>query len=175
MAKLIAPRLFQHRKRQKLTQDEFGRQYGVSGPGIFKFEKGFITPTLKVWMKMSADMGIPRKTAVLMHIHDKLPEEHREVAGIAAMIEGAGDSTLGKDNFKKHRKKAELQEAVANHQWLPQGLRDFAADVEQWSLYSPTGEEVNILRDIFAPLGDGKARDFCDGLRLVREFRGSGA
>ncbi|MCX7011201.1 MAG: helix-turn-helix transcriptional regulator [Candidatus Sumerlaeota bacterium] len=172
MAKLIAPRLLRHRKKVKLTQDEFGQKYSVSGPAVFKFEKGYVIPSLKLWVKMAADMGIPVKTAVLMHVHDKLPEEQKEVTGIAAMIDAEGESPLGRDNFKK-LKKAELREAVANHQWLPEGLRDFAADVEQWSLYSPTGEEVNILRDIFGPLGEGKARDFCDGLRLVREFRGA--
>ena len=171
MAKLIAPRLLRHRKKAKITQDQFGQKYKISGPAVFKFEKGYVTPSLELWLKMAKDMGIPVKTAVLMHVHDKLPEEQKQLTGIAAMIDEEGESLLGKDNFKK-LKKAELREAVANHQWLPDGLREFAASHELWTMYSPSGEEVNQLRDFFGPLGEGKARDFCDGLRLIREFRG---
>ena len=173
MAKITAQRILRHRKRLGMTQEEFGQQYGVSGPAVFKFEKGYVVPSLRLWLKIAAEMRIPTKTAVLMHVYDKLPDAHKEVSGIAALIDMAGDSTLSRDDFKKHRKKDDLRQAVANHRWLPGGLREFAADAEQWSLYSPTGEEVNILRDIFGPLGEGKARDFCDGLRLVRELRGA--
>ena len=172
MAKIIASRLLRYRKKVQLTQDEFGHQYSVSGPAVFKFEKGYVVPSLELWLKMAAGMGIPVKTAVLMHVHDKLPEEQRELTGIAAMIDAEGESPLGRDNFKK-LKKTELREAVANHKWLPEGLREFAASHELWTMYSPSGEEVNLLRDVFGPLGEGTARDFCDGLRLVREFRGA--
>ncbi|MCX7012022.1 MAG: helix-turn-helix transcriptional regulator [Candidatus Sumerlaeota bacterium] len=174
MAKIIAQRLMRHRKKLKLTQDEFGQQYKISGPAVFKFEKGYVTPSLELWLKMAKAMGIPVKTAVLMHVHDKLPEAQKQLTGIAALIEGEGESHLGKDDFRKFKKKDDLRQAIANHQLLPDGLREFAASQEMWTMYRPTGEEVNILRDAFGPLGEGKARDFCDGLRLIREFRGTG-
>lgn len=171
MTGLIAQHIFRHRKKLRMTQDEMAQQYRISGPGVFKFEKGYVTPSLRLWLRMAEDMGIPTRTAVLMHVHDKLPEEHRQTAGIAAMLAGQTDAGPGQVNFRKYRKREELRAAVTNNQWLPAGLRELAVSDGLWALYRPTGQEINALRDAFGPLGEGTARDFCDGLRLIREFQ----
>ena len=38
------------------------------------------------------------------------------------------------------------------------------------SVYRPTGHEINLLRDVFGPLGKGSVVQFREALRLVREF-----
>lgn len=48
MKKYIGGIIYKSRKSRKLTQDEFGEIYGVSGPAIFKFEKGYVRPSLKL-------------------------------------------------------------------------------------------------------------------------------
>ncbi len=65
-----------------------------------------------------------------------------------------------------------LREAMLKDKWLPSGLSDLGKSNSLWAMYKPSGVEIDLLRDIFSKLGEGTARDFCDGLRLVREFRG---
>jgi len=63
----------EYRKSQNLTQIDLAERYGVSGPAIFKFEKGFVTPSLKLWLKIASNIGIPDKEAVLIWVKEKLP------------------------------------------------------------------------------------------------------
>jgi DNA-binding XRE family transcriptional regulator len=65
-----------HRKEEALTQDAFGARYGVSGPAIFKFERGYVNPSLDLWLSISKDCGVPRDAAVLLWAQAKLPSEH---------------------------------------------------------------------------------------------------
>ncbi|MCH8332801.1 hypothetical protein IIC65_02615, partial [Candidatus Sumerlaeota bacterium] len=53
---------------------------------------------------------------------------------------------------------------------LPKPLRDLFADDDLWALYKPTGHEINLLRDLFSPLGEGSKSAFREALRLIREF-----
>ena len=39
---IIGTKITELRKTLGLTQDQFGVRYGVSGPAVFKFEKGFV-------------------------------------------------------------------------------------------------------------------------------------
>ncbi|MBN1476460.1 helix-turn-helix transcriptional regulator [Candidatus Sumerlaeota bacterium] len=66
-----------HRTEAGLTQDAFGALYGVSGPAIFKFERGYVNPSLDLWLSISKDCGVPRDAAVLLWVQAKLPPEHR--------------------------------------------------------------------------------------------------
>ena len=56
--------IFNSRQDEDLTQDQYGSRYGVSGPAIFKFEKGYVKPSLELWLKMAKDAGY---TAVISH------------------------------------------------------------------------------------------------------------
>ena len=53
---------------------------------------------------------------------------------------------------------------------LPKALRDLLSDDKVWSLYKPTGHEINLLRELFPPLGKGSKAGYREALRLVREF-----
>ena len=48
--------IFEYRKKVNLTQDQYGSKYRVSGPAVFKFEKGYVKPSLELWLKMAAEM-----------------------------------------------------------------------------------------------------------------------
>ena len=51
------------RMRRGQSQDRFGVTYHVSGPAVFKYERGYITPTLKTWVKLAFDVGIAERDA----------------------------------------------------------------------------------------------------------------
>lgn len=173
MSNAIGQRILRHRKKLKMTQDELGARYNISGPAVFKFEKGYVVPSLDLWLKMSKDMNITERTAVLLHTQEKLPEPYRSMVGFENLLAQDGTHGPESEDFSRMKDERTLRKSIANNNWLPAGLIDLARRDDLWTLYRPSGEEVNSLRDIFAVLGDGSARDFCDGLRLLRDFRGS--
>jgi len=164
-----------HRKKLKLTQDELGARYSISGPAVFKFEKGYVVPSLDLWLRLATDMNIDRRAAVLMHVQDKLPEPYKEYANWESLVSEKDARGPEYEDFTRYKQPEQLRQAIIKNQWLPAGLTELAQSLALWVLYRPTGPEINILRDIFTPLGEGAARDFCDGLRLVRELRGEKA
>lgn len=173
MSNAIGQRILRHRKKLKLTQDEFGSRYGVSGPAVFKFEKGYVIPSLDLWLKMAKDMNLSERSAVLLHTQEKLPEPYRSMISFSSIIsEDNGRNTSDHEDFARHKEERILRKAITSNNWLPTGLVDFARREDLWSLYRPSGEEINALRDTFGQLGEGSARDFCEALRLLRDFRG---
>ncbi|OPZ15265.1 MAG: helix-turn-helix protein [candidate division BRC1 bacterium ADurb.BinA364] len=167
----IAERIKRYRKKMKLTQDQLGAMYSVSGPAMFKFERGYVVPSLELWLRLARDMNINPQAAVLMHVYEKLPKQYKDYADWESLLAGEGAAGLEQDDFAAIQDSEELRQAVESHQWLPSGLCGLARSRSLWALYRPTGEEIGILRDIFTPLGEGSPRDFCDALRLIREFR----
>jgi len=77
MSKSLGEIIQDHRFKLRMTQDQFGSKYAVSGPAIFKFEKGYVHPSLTLWLRISEDIGFPERKAVLMHVQSKLPDEFR--------------------------------------------------------------------------------------------------
>ena len=166
--KLIAAQLTRHRKRLKITQDQLGQEFNASGAAIFKFEKGYVCPGLPLWLKLAKAMGIETRQAVIMWAKDKLPDQYK-----SHIADGVAKRTgPAYENFAAQRTADKLKAAMIKNKWLPSGLSDLAKNKGLWAMYRPTGAEINVLRDIFAPIGEGTARDFCGGLRLVREFQG---
>lgn len=78
--------IHKHRTQIDVPQDQYGAKYGVSGPGIFKYEKGYIRPSLKVWMPMAADAGVPERRAVLVWLKWGLPEKYQEYVELQAAV-----------------------------------------------------------------------------------------
>src|SRR5690242_16637083 len=79
--------IYNARQKENLTQDQYGSRYSVSGPAIFKFEKGYVKPSLDLWLRMSLDAGISERRAVLLWVKSKLPEKYQEyieMQGVAA-------------------------------------------------------------------------------------------
>jgi transcriptional regulator with XRE-family HTH domain len=167
--------IFNNRQRENLTQDQYGAKYSVSGPAIFKFEKGYVKPSLELWLRMSQDAGITERRGVLLWIKSKLPEKYQEYIELqsAAVAESAvayAKKKGKKADYSKFETREQMREIVEKDKALPKGLRELLNNDELWSLYKPTGHEINMLRDIFGPLGRGSMTAYREALRLIREF-----
>lgn len=167
--------IYKSRLNDNLTQDQYGAKYGVSGPAIFKFEKGHVAPSLGLWLKMSADTGITERRAVLIWVKNKLPAECQEYIELqnssAAERETQRMKKGGhKADYSKFDSHEQVRAMVHKDKTLPKGLRDLLADDELWTLYRPNGSEINMLRDIFGPLGRGSKVAYREALRLIRDF-----
>ena len=168
--------IYQSRVESDLTQDQYGSKYNVSGPAIFKFEKGYVRPSLELWLRMASDAGISERRAVLLWLKSKLPEPYQDYIELqsAAVAESEkeykGKKKGGKTDYSKFEGRESIREATEKDKALPKGLRELLDDDELWALYKPTGHEVNMLRDIFGPLGRGKRDAYREALRLIRQF-----
>jgi DNA-binding XRE family transcriptional regulator len=168
--------VFNARQREHLTQDQYGARYSVSGPAIFKFEKGYVKPSLELWLKMSHDAGITERRSVLLWVKSKLPEKYQEYiemqgAAVAESSEQYAKRGKGKKpDYSRFETREQMHDAYVKDKALPDGLRELLDDDELWALYKPTGHEVNMLRDLFGPLGQGSVVQFREALRLIREF-----
>lgn len=168
----IGRRIFEVRKQQSMTQDDFGKKYSISGPAVFKFEKGKVKPSLELWLKMARDMGIPEARAVLIWSREKLPERYRDYIDVNAMVQeveadyGAGQ----RFDYTKVRDRKALKKMLGDDPGLPLGLREFLEDQDLWTLYKPTGQEIQAMKKIFSGLGAGSADLYREALRLIREF-----
>lgn len=176
MSTLLGKLIYEKRISQGLTQDQFGSRYGVSGPAIFKFEKGYVNPSFKLWMQMAADFDLGEGLAVLLWAKAKLPPEYQE------LIELKGGKVKDTDVIYKSSGKhpdlsrimnrEKLREAALADPSLPTGLRNLIKDDAIWEIYKPTGREINLLRDFYGRFGDGTKAKFREGLRVLRDFSG---
>lgn len=169
--------IYQSRMNLDLTQDEFGSRYSVSGPAVFKFEKGYVRPSLDLWLQMAEDAGIPERRSVLLWLKSKLPAKYQEYVELQGAVAAESSSGYGKKkkgakgiDYSKYEEREEMREAAAKDKDLPKSLREMLDDDELWSLYKPTGHEINMLRDIFGPMGKGTKAAYREALRLIREF-----
>jgi len=169
--------IYKRRKDERVTQDAFGSRYGVSGPAIFKFEKGYVNPSFKLWMRMAADFEIPEEAAVLLWAQAKLPAEYRGLlqdridATGTPKAEGRASRSKAPD-LSRIANRDNLREAVLAEKSLPRGLVQMCRDNAIWSIYKPTGREIAILRDTYAPYGDGTKAKFREALLALRRFTG---
>ena len=87
---------------------------------------------------------------------------------------GQKQAARRKADKKRDYSRLETLEELRGHaerdKSLPAGLRDLLKDNELWALYKPTGHEINMLRDIFSPLGKGNKQAYREALRVIREF-----
>lgn len=164
--------IYSARLESGMTQDQFASKYEVSGPAVFKFEKGYVTPSLNLWLRMATDAGVAERRAVMLWAKAKLPEKFHDHLD----VEGAGSAPAAPDgriNYAGFDTPEKMRKAALADTKLPKGLRELLDDKELWSVFQPTGHEVNLLRDIFGSLKrSGKAGkpQWADALRLVREF-----
>ncbi len=176
MGNLIGEAIYQYRKLMKLTQEEFGKKFDISGPAVFKFEKGVVHPSLELWIRIARELEIPEKKAVLMWIKDRLPPQYHYLVNIeqevivgetgkVAVPEGRIDYSAIEDRKKLRRK-------ALKDNTLPCSLRSFLRDEEVWAIYKPTGEEINFLRDVFGRFPRATKPLFREALRLYRQFTG---
>ncbi|MCX7015444.1 MAG: helix-turn-helix transcriptional regulator [Candidatus Sumerlaeota bacterium] len=90
MKNYLGEQIHSHREVLNMTQDQFGSKYDVSGPAVFKFEKGYVKPSLDLWLKMAKDFGVPQRKAVLLWVKSKLPEEYQDFIDLAGEVAEGG-------------------------------------------------------------------------------------
>ena len=168
--KILAGTILKSRLAMGLTQDEFGQHYDVSGPAIFKIEKGFVRPSLKLWLRIAQDAELTERRAILLWLQSKLPPQYQQYVDLAASATDLPRIKKGLIDYSSIETREAMHAAVARDTKLPKPLRDLLADEELWALYKPTGHEINFLRDLFSPLGKGSKKAFREALRLIREF-----
>lgn len=159
-----------YRAEQRLTQDELGHRYNTSGPGIFKFERGYIRPNLTLWLRMSRDIGIPERKAVLMHVRSKLPSDLQSLIDTDSKPKARRRGAKGLKDYKSISGAKELKAAARRDTGLPKALRDLLAEDALWESFKPTGKEIEALRDGFGSLGRGSKDLYREALRLIRGF-----
>jgi DNA-binding XRE family transcriptional regulator len=167
--------IMETRQKANLTQDQYGQKYNVSGPAVFKFEKGYVKPSLELWLKMAADAELSQRRAVLLHVKSKLPEQFQDYIEMqtTAAAENEADKAKKKGlkpDYSKFENRDQMRDVLDKDKTVPKGLRELLVDDELWALYKPTGHEINMLRDVFGPLGKGNKIVFREALRLIREF-----
>lgn len=165
----ISRRVIEYRKAAGLTQEKYGRKYGVSGPAIFKFENNFVTPNLPLWLRIASDNGLGDRRAVLIWIRDRLPEDYKHHVDPDASAEEE-ESTRHNLDYTAFSNRDAMREAVYVDDSIPIGLKDMIRDDEIWSLYKPTGQEINFLRNTYGHMGSGTVENYRDALRVARAF-----
>lgn len=179
MSTLLGKLIYERRLEQGLTQDQFGSKYDVSGPAIFKFEKGYVNPSFKLWMRMAADFEIGEGLAVLLWAKAKLPPEYQDLIELKGAkvkeTEVIYRSSGKKTDFSRITNRDKLRSAVLDDPTLPNGLRTFVKDDEIWKIYKPMGREINLLRDFYGTFGDANKAKYREALRVLRDFTGKEA
>ena len=174
MENILGDIIYEMRTKANLTQDQYGYKLGVSGPAIFKFEKGYVNPSLELWLKMAADAEIPQRRAILLWTKRKLPEQFQQFielqAPASADAEVKNIKKGKKPDYSKFENRERMRETLAKDKTLPKELRALLEDDNIWALFKPTGHEINVLRDTFAPLGKGSKQSYREALLLIRVF-----
>lgn len=175
MRKFIGEIVSKSRRSKKLTQDEFGKLYSVSGPAIFKFEKGYVRPSLDLWLRMASDSGVTEKTAVLIWLKATLPPKYQdlvELQGAARSTSKGGKGTrkLKAADYSQCEDRAQILEKAEKDANFPATLIGFIEDNELWALYQPDGKEINLLLETFAGLGAGSKELYREAIAVLRAF-----
>jgi len=173
---ILGEEIYESRVALGLTQDQFGAKYHVTGPAIFKFEKGYVKPSLELWLRMAKDCEIPEKRAVLMWVKSRLPEEFQDLIlisdeAVVCQDEGKRKASKKKD-YSQYTNRDDMRKAIQKDNNLPKELKHFLKMEEVWDIYKPSGREINILRDRLSGLGKGSAEAFREALRVIRMFTG---
>lgn len=175
MKELLGGIIYNSRLRMNLTQDRFGAKYGISGPAVFKFEKGYVSPSLELWMRISADAEVDARRAVLLWLKARLPAKYQDYIEMqgAAAADLDGRKKKGGADYNRHKTAEAISAEAGRDRNLPSGLKELLVDQTLLALYKPTGDEIHTLRDVFGGLGRGEKRTFLEALRLMRAFRGT--
>lgn len=172
----IAEIIYKTRRARHLTQDEFGDIYEVSGPAIFKFEKGYVRPSLELWLKIARDAELTERWATLLWLQQMLPTKYRQYvelrwAGSDDEMPWTRDGRTERRNYAACKERDELLKLAQEDPNMPRGLRELLQDDELWAIYKPTGDEVNYLVQNFAALGRGSKNLYREAIYVLRLFR----
>ena len=144
----IGSRMITFRKDHSLTQADLATRYKVSGPAIFKFEKGFVTPSLKLWYTIASDMGISEKEAVLMWVKEKLPRRLHSLIETAPELDVASFGKELEAKSKRPHAAEAMRDAVLDNPEVSPSLKKFIGNKEMWGIFRPTSKELVFLVEL---------------------------
>ncbi|MFW5870692.1 MAG: helix-turn-helix transcriptional regulator [Candidatus Sumerlaeota bacterium] len=166
----LGSRIIRFREKNNLTQADLADRYKVSGPAIFKFEKGFLIPSLKLWLRIANDIGVPEKEAVLIWAREKLPDKMHDLISTEAVFEvddvmqDLEKASSGKTAGTKAR--SVLQKDVN----VSPALKSFASNTKVWNILKPTLDELRYLIQLDQVCDMDRDEDYRDALLLAREI-----
>ncbi len=167
----LGSRIMNYRKARKLTQADLAERYNVSGPAIFKFEKGFVTPSLKLWQKIAANIGIPEKEAVLIWVREKLPPQMKNLISEAQMLDvGEVEKDL-KAAAAEPQGRKKMREFLLDNAELSPALKKFVGNNEMWDTLKPTCEELMFLVELTRKVTLFSVNQFRDAMMVVRNIQ----
>lgn len=159
------------RNSRGMTLDQYAQRIGISGPGVWKFEKGYANPSFALWRRIAADARLGDRRATLIWIRGKTPEGHKHYIEELYPPEGPpGRLKNRRIDYSTFENASECREAIQKDKTLPKAFRDALAPDDIWEGFRPVGHEINLVRDLFTPLGKGSIANYLDAFRLVREF-----
>lgn len=165
---ILGSRIMKYRKAHNLTQSDLAERYGVSGPAIFKFEKGFVTPSLKLWQKIASNIGIPEKEAVLIWVREKLPNNMKNLVSEVPVLDvPALDASLSAAKNDK-----DLRDVLSVNPDISPALKKFVASNEIWGILKPKKDEILFLIALTQTLEISCVSQFRDALMVAREIQG---
>ena len=176
MPNFLGQKIFQLRRKLRLTQDQFGSRYDVSGPAIFKFEKGYVNPSLELWLRIARDCGMSERDGVMLWVKAKLPDKYHDFVQIDPTSEMAAEASVkygelaDLPEYMKIANREDLRQALAQDPEVPAGLRELILDNDFWAVFKPTGSEIYGIIQKFGMFSEGKREHFGEALRLVRVF-----
>jgi len=170
MGNEIGKTIERYRKSLGKTQDQLGAMYSVTGPAIFKFEKGYVKPSLELWMKIAFDAGLTPKKALLCWIKDKLPEKYVEIFESIEEETQTPESRKKEQGYGRYDDRQALRKTLLCDPSLPNSLIELFRDDEFWAVYKPRGEEIDHLIRFCAPFPEGTPDMYRHALQLIREF-----
>ena len=129
--KILADTIYKSRLAMGLTQDELGQRYDVTGPAIFKFEKGYVRPSLDLWLHMLGDLDMTEKRAVLLWLKSKLPARCQQYVGLASATTDRPRTKQGLIDYSGFETREAMQAAVGKDRKLPKALRDLLDNDER--------------------------------------------
>lgn len=167
----LGARIMKFRKSHNLTQADLAERYKVSGPAIFKFEKGFVVPSLKLWLTIAADMGIPEKEAVLIWVKEKLPSRFHslvkakpsfDISPLKQELEAKGTDQAGSK---------QMRETILGNPEISPSLKKFIGNNEMWTIFKPTSRELLFLIELDKAFPLISLRQFREAMIVSRQIQ----
>lgn len=164
----LGARIMNYRKERDCTQADLAVRFNVSGPAIFKFEKGFVTPSLRLWLKIATGMGIPEKEAVLLWVREKLPNNMRHMVDETTVldVDGLRNALLAlTEDADVHKK---VREILSDNPDLSPVLKTFASAPAYWDVIKPSVKEALFLVELTQQANISSVEQLRDAVMVAR-------
>jgi transcriptional regulator with XRE-family HTH domain len=171
---IIGSRIIRYRVAYNLTQADLADRYKVSGPAIFKFEKGFVTPSLGLWMKIAKDIGIPEGEAVLLWIQEKLPQKKKCFVPDYCGLDLDAFLEELRSLSKKPNAQDAMRKAILGNADVSPSLKRFVADNTIWDTLKPTCVEVECLVRLSLEYPLITVEQYLDAIMIGRSIQNPG-